>query len=169
MVLANVVILPAKKVRWNQGMMSQKKDSKPVGPGTRHGSFSAINAHVGMRLKLRREMLELADHELARVSQITVEELRAYEAGYRDMDTRTLFRLATVLEVPLAWFYDGLTWQSMAALEATGSGASATARGMTDALRRQEARALLDVYFNDMNADEQARLVDIARLLSRQP
>ena len=130
-------------------------------------TFSAINAHVGMRLRMRREVLQLEPSELAKALQMSEVDVNAFEAGEREFDVRALFRIAATLEVPLAWFHDGLSLEAILPLDTVRGEATSSANVVPNILREKEARSMLDLYFHELDADGQMRLVDVARHLAR--
>ena len=65
-------------------------------------------AHVGSRLRLRRETLQMSQQELAEAMNSTVAQLSEIEMGHHRPSAVDLQRLSDFLEVPLAWFYEGM-------------------------------------------------------------
>lgn len=127
---------------------------------------NAVDLLVGMRLRLRRSMLGLDEEGLARLLGITVQQVNDFEAGSERIGASTLFVLASKLEVPITWFYDGASIESHLPIDMTRNSAGRAVLEVTDALKKREGEALLLFYFNEMDAPMRERLVEIARVLA---
>lgn len=81
--------------------MTDHCETKPDLPGN-------VDVHVGHRLKLRRLMLGMGAEDLARAVGIGPQNVREYEEGRARISANRLRRIATQLDVPIAWFFEGL-------------------------------------------------------------
>jgi transcriptional regulator with XRE-family HTH domain len=114
-----------------------------------------LERYVGSRLRQRREDLGISIAEFAGLLKIPADELAAYEAGSRRVSAALLHTIATWLEVPLAWFYDG-------AQSFDPDGAPQTHNPAGSEL------ALVQGYMERMSARRRAQVVEIARLLAEE-
>lgn len=64
--------------------------------------------HVGMRIRERRLMLGLSQQQLASMIGVTYQQAHKYERGLNRISAGRLFEIATVLAVPVSWFFEGL-------------------------------------------------------------
>lgn len=69
---------------------------------------SAADRHVGARIRERRVMLGLSQQQLAKMIGVTYQQAHKYERGVNRISAGRLYEIATVLGVPIAWFFDGL-------------------------------------------------------------
>ncbi|KAA5802280.1 helix-turn-helix transcriptional regulator [Alkalicaulis satelles] len=69
---------------------------------------SYIDQYVGRRLKLRRNMLSLSQQNLAEALGVTFRQVQKYENGRNRIGAGRLFELAGILDVEVAFFYEGL-------------------------------------------------------------
>lgn len=67
-----------------------------------------MDVHVGQRIRLRRMVLGLSQEKLAEGLGLTFQQVQKYEKGVNRVGASRLFDLARVLEVPVAYFFDGL-------------------------------------------------------------
>ena len=67
-----------------------------------------IDAHVGKRLRLRRTMMGLSQEALARAVGITFQQVQKYEKGTNAMNANRLYEFAKYMQVPIAYFFEGL-------------------------------------------------------------
>ena len=81
------------------------KKSKPPGTGK---SATAVDRHVGARVRVRRNMVGLSQTELAQALGITFQQVQKYEKGTNRIGAGRLYRVAEVLRVPVQWFFKGL-------------------------------------------------------------
>ncbi|ONG53022.1 transcriptional regulator [Pseudoroseomonas deserti] len=64
--------------------------------------------HVGMRIRERRLMLGLSQQQLASMIGVTYQQAHKYERGLNRISAGRLFEIASVLAVPVSWFFEGL-------------------------------------------------------------
>ncbi len=71
-----------------------------------------VDVHVGGRVKLRRTLLGLSQEELADAVGVTFQQIQKYERGTNRMGASRLFDMATVLDVPVSYFYQDIPRKS---------------------------------------------------------
>jgi transcriptional regulator with XRE-family HTH domain len=71
----------------------------------RNKRTSGVDRIVGQKLRLRRTILQMSQHDLARKIGITSQQLQKYEAGHNRVSAARLYQLAEQLKVPLPWFF----------------------------------------------------------------
>ena len=67
-----------------------------------------IDVHLGRRLRRRRRLLGLTQEQIACVCGVRFQQIQKYECGANRMSAARLWRLAQALDVPVAYFFDGL-------------------------------------------------------------
>ena len=144
-------------------MSQQPKRSKREPSAPR---VSAVSAHVGMRMRLRRRMLDLDLGNLAILVQIPEAALAGYEDGTSIIDVPTLFRIGAALEVPMHWFYDGIDPAIYGPLEQPGRSVESAAREINATLVHRADNELLATYLKGLDQSAHSTLVQIARLLA---
>ena len=68
-----------------------------------------IDLHLGKRLRRRRRLLGLTQQQLAIAVGVRFQQIQKYECGANRISAARLWRLSEALEVPVGYFYDGLT------------------------------------------------------------
>lgn len=127
---------------------------------------TAVDRHVGRRLRLLRQMRELSLERLAEIVDVAPQQIQKYEIGETRISASRIFELSRVLSVPLSWFYADL--KTAASSEATAHDAAAasaelaTQPGAPDPSQED----LLAAYYELMTPEMREKLVDIARILS---
>lgn len=67
-----------------------------------------IERHVGTRIRERRIMLGISQHELARGLGVSFQQAHRYEKGQTRLSAGTLHRLAELFHVEIGYFFHGL-------------------------------------------------------------
>ncbi len=67
-----------------------------------------IDVHVGSRVRLLRMTIGLSQERLGEKLGLTFQQIQKYEKGANRISASRLFRIAEVLDVPVASFFDGL-------------------------------------------------------------
>ena len=68
-----------------------------------------IDLHLGKRLRRRRRLLGLTQQQLAGACGVRFQQIQKYECGANRISAARLWQLSEALEVPVGYFYDGLT------------------------------------------------------------
>ncbi|AZU03130.1 XRE family transcriptional regulator [Glycocaulis alkaliphilus] len=70
-------------------------------------STGAIDRHVGIRIRLRRRILQMSSQTLAAKLGVTLQQVERYENGASRIGAAGLFSLACTLKVPVGYFFEG--------------------------------------------------------------
>lgn len=88
---------------------------------------SEIDAHVGKRMRRRREYLGISQARLAHHLGLTFSQVQKYEKGANRVGAGRLYLVAEALEVPVHYFFEDLP-----ALSGSAGGASTPAAASHD-------------------------------------
>lgn len=113
----------------------------------------SVDVHVGQRVRQRRWMLGMTRKQLGDKIGIRLQQVRRFEAATNRLSARGMWDIAMALEVPVAYFFEGLDGQ------APDSGET-RAEIITD----REALELLHVYYG-IPENQRRPLFDLARVL----
>lgn len=67
---------------------------------------SAINLHVGSRIRLMRQNAGMKSKDLAEALSVTYQQILAYENGQNKISAGNLYLVAAALNVPVSFFFD---------------------------------------------------------------
>ncbi|MBI1275118.1 helix-turn-helix domain-containing protein [bacterium] len=67
-----------------------------------------VDAHVGKRLRQRRNLLNVSQQDLAEQVGITFQQVQKYEHGVNRVSSSRLYEFAKVLAVDIPYFFEGL-------------------------------------------------------------
>jgi transcriptional regulator with XRE-family HTH domain len=127
---------------------------------------TAIDRHVGKRLRLLRQINEVSLEKLAEIVDVAPQQIQKYEIGETRISASRIFELSKIFAVPLAWFYDDLEAATSAEMYARirrhQSSVNAADRAATEASQE----AMLVTYHAQLPPDMQTKLIDLARMLS---
>jgi len=116
-----------------------------------------VDVHVGKRVRHRRWMVGMTQQQLGVAVGIKFQQIQKYETGMNRVSASRLWDIATVMEVPISFFFEGLDG-------AVAEGAKkTTAQG--DLLADKEAQELVRSYYA-IPENQRRRLFDLARVLS---
>ncbi len=71
-------------------------------------SANAIDRKLGARVRARRLEIGMVQEELAARLGVTFQQVQKYESGTNRIAASRLFKIAEILELPVAAFFDGL-------------------------------------------------------------
>ena len=67
-----------------------------------------VDVHLGRRLRARRRALGLTQDDVGRALDVRFQQIQKYEAGLSRMSAACLWRLSTLLDVNIRYFFEGL-------------------------------------------------------------
>jgi transcriptional regulator with XRE-family HTH domain len=121
-----------------------------------------IDLHLGKRLRRRRRLLGLTQQQLAAVCGVRFQQIQKYECGANRISAARLWQLSEALNVPVGYFYDGLS---------EGAASSHPAELREDrgeggeVLARKETLDLIRAYYQ-LGERPRRRLLDLAKSLN---
>jgi transcriptional regulator with XRE-family HTH domain len=77
-------------------------------PGFRRARAQDTDRHVGARMRERRTMLGLTQHQMAELIGVTYQQAHKYEKGINRVAAGRLYHLARALGVEVGYFFEGL-------------------------------------------------------------
>ena len=72
-------------------------------------SVSAVDVHVGRRIRMARLAAGLAQQAVAEALGLTFQQVQKYEKGANRIGAGRLYEIATVLNVPVSYFFQDAT------------------------------------------------------------
>ena len=77
-------------------------------PGPRRARAQDTDRHVGARMRERRIMLGLTQHQMAELIGVTYQQAHKYEKGINRVAAGRLYHIAQALGVEVGYFFEGL-------------------------------------------------------------
>ncbi len=116
-----------------------------------------VDVHVGKRVRHRRWMAGMTQQQLAERVGIKFQQIQKYETGTNRVSASRLWDISEALNVPVAFFFEGLRGHD-------GEGAE-NGRMAGDILADKEALELVRSYYA-IPETQRRRLFELARVLS---
>ena len=73
------------------------------------GLANITDKYVGSRVRMRRLMLDLSQTELANALGVSFQQIQKYEKGANRISASSLQQIASFLQVPVSFFFEGLS------------------------------------------------------------
>lgn len=70
--------------------------------------LSFIDAYIGKRIRIRRNLLGLSQDQLAKALGISFQQIQKYERGNNRISGSRIWHMARILSVPVNYFFDGI-------------------------------------------------------------
>ena len=115
-----------------------------------------VDVHVGKRVRHRRWMIGMTQQQLAERVGIKFQQIQKYETGMNRISASRLWDIADALEVPVAFFFEGLEGEEQA---------ESTEAMPRDIMADREAMELVRSYYA-IPENQRRRLFELARVLS---
>jgi transcriptional regulator with XRE-family HTH domain len=68
---------------------------------------NSTDRHIGSRVRMRRKMLAMSQRQLADALGITFQQVQKNEKGTNRIGASRLHQISHILQVPVAFFFDG--------------------------------------------------------------
>ena len=118
-----------------------------------------IDRHLGKRLRQRRRTLGLTQQQIAEAVGVRFQQIQKYECGANRISAARLWQLSEALEVPIGYFYDGLSDAPRVEQVAERTESSG------EMFARKETLDLIRAYYQ-LGERPRRRLLDLAKSLN---
>lgn len=118
-----------------------------------------VDVSVGMRVKMRRQMLGMSQKGLGETMGLTFQQVQKYETGINRISASALHRIAVALKVPVGYFFEDADVRDPGALEAEVANATITLVrqiGQLNAEQRAAVRALIRALIDNGRGQQAA-------------
>lgn len=117
-----------------------------------------IDKHVGSRVRMRRMMLSMSQEKLGDALGLTFQQVQKYEKGTNRIGASRLQQIATILQVPVSFFFEGAPTPD---IPAGGFAESASPEYVQATLSTSDGLALIKAFSKIENAKLRRRVVDL--------
>ena len=122
-----------------------------------------VDMHVGSRIRLRRHLLGLSQTKLGDAVGLTFQQIQKYENGANRVGASRLFQLATVLNVPVAFFFDAMP---SGLVDEIPESLVTEDRLPSDLFAQRDTLELLRDYHRITNATVRKKFLDMVRAMA---
>ncbi|GLK66545.1 helix-turn-helix domain-containing protein [Hansschlegelia plantiphila] len=124
-----------------------------------------VDKHVGSRVRMRRVLIGMSQEKLGEALGITFQQIQKYEKGTNRIGASRMQQIATVMAVPVSYFFDD-------APGADSGNGFAEAHGsdyVVDFLTTTEGLQLNKSFVRISDAKVRRKIVDLVSALADQP
>lgn len=122
-----------------------------------------IDIHVGSRVRLRRMMMSMSQEKLGEHLGITFQQIQKYEKGTNRIGASRLQHIATVLEVPVSFFFEDAPGTPE---QAAGLAESKSENFVIDFLSSSEGLQLNRAFVQIKDPKVRRKVVDLVRAIA---
>jgi transcriptional regulator with XRE-family HTH domain len=131
-------------------------DTPRYGRGT--GIPNPVDVHVGKRIRMRRLLLGMNQETLAKALGLTFQQVQKYEGGANRVSASRLSETATILGVPIAFFFGDL--------QAGDGPQSAADRQRREHMERPETIELIRLYYAIPDSKVRLQFLDMVKAVA---
>ncbi len=124
-----------------------------------------IDLHVGGRVRIRRKILGVSQDQLAAALGLTFQQVQKYERGSNRVSASKLYQIATTLQVPISFFFEGLADPADETLDA----ASKAERGVHAFLTTPEGLEMAQLFPRISRGRVRRQVLDLVRTMTDDP
>lgn len=121
-----------------------------------------IDIHVGGRIRLRRNMLGMSQERLGENLGITFQQIQKYEKGTNRVGASRLQAIASILEVPVAFFFE----DAPGGAKVDGLSEESATTYVVDFLSSTEGLRLNRAFVRISDPKVRSRIIDLVRALA---
>jgi transcriptional regulator with XRE-family HTH domain len=121
-----------------------------------------IDKHVGSRVRMRRMMIGMSQEKLGEKLGITFQQIQKYEKGTNRIGASRLQQIATVLSVPVSFFFEGAPVPDG---DGSVSSEPTSPAYVSDFLATADGLALTKAFMKVKDAKVRRRIVDLVEAM----
>jgi len=122
-----------------------------------------IDRHVGSRVRMRRMMLGMSQEKLGDALDLTFQQVQKYEKGTNRIGASRLQSIAHILQVPVAFFFEGAPSGTG---HADGLTEAPSPAYISDFLASSEGLALTKAFMRIKDPKVRRRVVDLVEAIA---
>jgi transcriptional regulator with XRE-family HTH domain len=123
-----------------------------------------VDIHVGSRIRLRRNMLGMSQENLGENLGITFQQIQKYEKGTNRVGASRLQAIASILGVPVAFFFEDVPGQE--SVSGRGFAEDASTAFAVEFCGSPEGLQLNRAFVKISDAKVRRRIIDLVKSLS---
>jgi transcriptional regulator with XRE-family HTH domain len=123
-----------------------------------------IDKHVGSRVRMRRMMLSMSQEKLGDALGLTFQQVQKYEKGTNRIGASRLQQISTILQVPVAFFFEGAP--DLTGGRPAGGKDAPSATYVSDFLATSDGLALTKAFMRIGDPKLRRRIVDLVEQIA---
>lgn len=128
------------------------------------GAPSPVDIHVGTKVRARRVEIGMSQEKLGAAVGLTFQQIQKYERGANRIGASRLYEFSTILDVPIAYFYEGMPTDVVTAIQTRiQDNADLTDETAMD----QETMKLVKTYYKVTSESVRRRIYELVKAVSQ--
>jgi transcriptional regulator with XRE-family HTH domain len=123
-----------------------------------------VDKHVGARVRMRRMMLGMSQEKLGNSLGLTFQQVQKYEKGTNRIGASRLQQISHILQVPVAFFFEGAPTVGMVRTE--GMSEAPSPAYVSDFLATSDGLALTKAFMRIADSKLRRRIVDLVEQIA---
>jgi transcriptional regulator with XRE-family HTH domain len=123
-----------------------------------------IDKHVGSRVRMRRMMLSMSQEKLGNSLGLTFQQVQKYEKGTNRIGASRLQQISHILQVPVAFFFEGAP--TVGSARGDGLGEAPSPAYVSDFLATSDGLALTKAFTRISDSKLRRRIVDLVEQIA---
>ena len=123
-----------------------------------------VDKYVGSRVRMRRIMLGMSQEKLGEALGLTFQQIQKYEKGTNRIGASRLQQIAQILQVPVAFFFEGAPHAPGGA--PTGMSEAPSPAYVSDFLATSDGLSLTKSFMRIKNSKLRRRIVDLVEQIA---
>ena len=124
-----------------------------------------IDKHVGSRVRMRRMMLSMSQEKLGDALGLTFQQVQKYEKGTNRIGASRLQHISNILQVPVAFFFEGAP-HVPSATHQSHVGEAPSPAYVSDFLATSDGLALTKAFTRINDSKLRRRIVDLVEQIA---
>src|ERR1700693_1712075 len=124
-----------------------------------------IDKHVGSRVRMRRMMLSMSQEKLGDGLGLTFQQVQKYEKGTNRIGASRLQQISNILQVPVAFFFEGAPHLAGTPV-ALGMSEAPSPAYVSDFLATSDGLSLTKAFMRIADAKLRRRIVDLVEQIA---
>jgi transcriptional regulator with XRE-family HTH domain len=124
-----------------------------------------IDKHVGSRVRMRRMMLGMSQEKLGDALGLTFQQVQKYEKGTNRIGASRLQQISQILQVPVAFFFEGAPHLAGAPVP-DGTEHAPSPAYVSDFLATSDGLSLTKAFMRIPDAKLRRRIVDLVQQIA---
>src|SRR6516162_8282335 len=139
----------------------------PEPPTLAKKAANPTDKHVGSRVRMRRMMLGLSQEKLGDSLGLTFQQIQKYEKGTNRIGASRLYQISHILQVPVAFFFEGApNAQTAGRQEGLAEAPSPAPAYVSDFLATADGLALTKAFMRIEDSKLRRRIVDLVEQIA---
>jgi len=124
-----------------------------------------VDKHVGSRVRMRRMMLGMSQEKLGDALNLTFQQVQKYEKGTNRIGASRLQQIAHILQVPVAFFFEGAP-SGPGGARGEGMGEAPSPAYVSDFLATSDGLALTKAFTKISDSKLRKRIVELVEQIA---